>query len=122
MCVYIYIYIHTYSIYIYIHTYIHRDGSRFSNIRLVDLIIEYRLGCAIIFLKVYQGLTIKTVRWREGRSDLSLARSGHCSVVTKLYHLNAFLSLVFKKMLAIKKYLGAKDNSFQYMLAVICSV
>ncbi len=22
-----------------------RDGSRFSNIRLVDLIIEYRLGC-----------------------------------------------------------------------------
>ncbi len=26
-----------------------RDGSRFSNIRLVDIIIEYRLGCAIIF-------------------------------------------------------------------------
>ncbi len=26
-----------------------RDGSRFSNIRLVYLIIEYRLGCAIIF-------------------------------------------------------------------------
>ncbi len=26
-----------------------RDGSRFSNIRLVNLIIEYRLGCATIF-------------------------------------------------------------------------
>ncbi len=25
-----------------------RDGSRFSNIRLVDLFIEYRIGCAII--------------------------------------------------------------------------
>ncbi len=41
------IYIHVH-IYIYIYIYI-RDGSRFSNIRLVDLIIEYRLGCAIIF-------------------------------------------------------------------------
>ncbi len=47
VCVYIYIYIHT--VYIYIYTYIHRDGSRFSNIRLVDLILEYRLGCAILF-------------------------------------------------------------------------
>ncbi len=28
---------------------ISRDGSRFSNIRLVNLIIEYRLGYAIIF-------------------------------------------------------------------------
>ncbi len=26
-----------------------RDGSRFSNIRLVDLIIKYQLGCGIIF-------------------------------------------------------------------------
>ncbi len=26
-----------------------RDGSRFSNIRIVNLIIEYRLGYAIIF-------------------------------------------------------------------------
>ncbi len=26
-----------------------RDGSRFSNIRLVNLIIEYQIGCAIIF-------------------------------------------------------------------------
>ncbi len=26
-----------------------RDGSRFSNIRIFYLIIEYRLGCAIIF-------------------------------------------------------------------------
>ncbi len=25
-----------------------RDGSRFSNIRIFYLIIEYRLGCAII--------------------------------------------------------------------------
>ncbi len=32
----------------YIYIYI-RDGSRFSNIRLVNLIIEYRLGYAIIF-------------------------------------------------------------------------
>ncbi len=35
-------------IYIYTHTHI-RDGSRFSNIQLVDLIIDYSLGCAIIF-------------------------------------------------------------------------
>ncbi len=33
---------------IYIYIYI-RDGSRFSNIRIVNLIIEYRLGYAIIF-------------------------------------------------------------------------
>ncbi len=26
-----------------------RDGSRLSNIRIFYLIIEYRLGCAIIF-------------------------------------------------------------------------
>ncbi len=26
-----------------------RDGSRFSNIRIFYLILEYRLGCAIIF-------------------------------------------------------------------------
>ncbi len=26
-----------------------RDGSRFSNIRIVNLILEYRLGYAIIF-------------------------------------------------------------------------
>ncbi len=26
-----------------------RDGSRFSNIQIFYLIIEYRLGCAIIF-------------------------------------------------------------------------
>ncbi len=52
-----------------------RDGSRFSNI-LFNSRISIRL--CDYFLKVYQGLTIKTVRWREGRSDLSLARSGHC--------------------------------------------
>ncbi len=34
--------------YIYTHTHI-RDGSLFSNIQLVDLIIDYSLGCAIIF-------------------------------------------------------------------------
>ncbi len=28
---------------------LYRDGSRFSNIRIFYLIIEYRLGCAIIF-------------------------------------------------------------------------
>ncbi len=28
---------------------INRDGSRFSNIRIFYLVIEYRLGCAIIF-------------------------------------------------------------------------
>ncbi len=52
-----------------------RDGSRFSNI-----LFNYRISIRLCdyFLKVYQGLTIKTVRWREGRSDLSLARSGHC--------------------------------------------
>ncbi len=33
---------------LYIYIYI-RDGSRFSNIRIFYLIIEYRLGCAIIF-------------------------------------------------------------------------
>ncbi len=32
------------DVYIYI-----RDGSRLSNIRIFYLIIEYRLGCAIIF-------------------------------------------------------------------------
>ncbi len=31
----------------------YRDGSRFSNIRLVDLIIEYRLRLCDYFLKVY---------------------------------------------------------------------
>ncbi len=70
-----------------------RDGSRLSNIRIFYLIIEYRLGCAIIF----QGLTIKTVRWREGRSDLS-HQIGPLKVVTKLYHLRAFLSLVCLKL------------------------
>ncbi len=52
-----------------------RDGSRFSNI-----LFNYRISIRLCdyFLKVYQGLTIKTVRWREGRSDLSLTRSGHC--------------------------------------------
>ncbi len=40
-CVFIYIYIY---VFIYI-----RDGSRLSNIRIFYLIIEYRLGCAIIF-------------------------------------------------------------------------
>ncbi len=35
-----------FSFFIQIHS---RDGSRFSNIRLVDLIIEYQLGCGIIF-------------------------------------------------------------------------
>ncbi len=39
LCIYIYM-----CVYIYI-----RDGSRFSNIRIVNLIIEYRLGYAIIF-------------------------------------------------------------------------
>ncbi len=40
-CLFVFIYIH---IYIFV-----RDGSRFSNIRIVNLIIEYRLGYAIIF-------------------------------------------------------------------------
>ncbi len=35
-----------FSVWIYIKL---RDGSRFSNIRLVNLIMEYRLGYAIIF-------------------------------------------------------------------------
>ncbi len=71
-----------------------RDGSRFSNIRIFYLIIEYRLGCAIYFLKVYQGLTIKTVRWLEGRSDLSLTRSGHCR-----WSLNCIICMRFKPCL-----------------------
>ncbi len=52
-----------------------RDGSRFSNI-----LFNYRISIRLCdyFLKVYQGLTIKTVQWREGSSDLSLTRSGHC--------------------------------------------
>ncbi len=52
--------------------------------------------------------------------DLSLARSGHCSVVTKFYHLHAFLSLVNLKIKAIKKHLGAKDNSFHLRASVLC--
>ncbi len=52
-----------------------RDESQFSNI-----LFNYRISIRLCdyFLKVYQGLTIKTVRWREGCSDLSLTRSGHC--------------------------------------------
>ncbi len=50
--------------------YIYSSNIRF-NYRIPIKLCDY-------FLKVYQGLTIKTVRWREGRSDLSLARSGHC--------------------------------------------
>ncbi len=66
------------GMYVYLYMYIYvciRDGSRFSNIQF-----NYRILIRLCdyFLKVYQGLTIKTVRWREGRSDLSLARSGHC--------------------------------------------
>ncbi len=90
--IYIYIYI-----YIYTHTHIH-------------------------------GSTIRTARWpgasvKDARdsTDLSLARSGHCSVVTKLYHLHALLSLVNLIIKAIKKHLGAKDNSF-HLHAVFCSV
>ncbi len=30
-----------------------KDGSRFSNIRLVNLFIEYRIGCAIIFVQIF---------------------------------------------------------------------
>ncbi len=50
-----------------------RDGSRFSNI-----LFNYRISIRLCdyFLKVYQGLTIKTVRWREGRSDLLLTTAG----------------------------------------------
>ncbi len=47
---------------------------------------------------------------------------GPLQVVTKLYYLHAILSLVCLKMQAIKKHLGAKDNSFQYMRVVFCSV
>ncbi len=47
---------------------------------------------------------------------------GPLQVVTKLYHLHAFLSLVCLKMLGIKKHLGAKDNSFQYMRCVLFCV
>ncbi len=38
----------------------YRDGSRFSNIRF-----NYRISIRLCdyFLKVYQGLTIKTVQW-----------------------------------------------------------
>ncbi len=61
-----------------LHLY-HEKLKQYRNtLRKKKVIIEYRSGCAIYFLKVYQGLTIKTVRWHEGRSDLSLARSGHC--------------------------------------------
>ncbi len=42
---------------------------------------------------------------RKGRSepltDLSLARSGHCCAVTKVYHLHVYLSLVNVKILVI---------------------
>ncbi len=51
---------------------------------------------------------------------MSLARSGHCSIVTKFYHLHAFLSLVNLKIKAIKKHLGAKDNSFHLRASVLC--
>ncbi len=70
-----------------------RDGSRLSNI-----LFNYRILIRLCdyFLKVYQGLT-KTVRWHEGRSDLS-HQIGPLQVVTKLYHLHAFLSLVCLKM------------------------
>ncbi len=42
-----------------------RDGSRFSNIRLVDLIIECLLGCAILFSK---GIPTLGVLNQTGRS------------------------------------------------------
>ncbi len=62
---------------------------------------NYRISIRLcdLFSKGVPGLdNIKTVRWREGRSDLSLARSGHCSVIPNLYHLHVFLSLVCLKM------------------------
>ncbi len=64
-----------------------------------NILFNYRISIRLCdyFLKVYQGLTIKTVRWREGRSDLS-HQIGPLQVVTKLYHLHAFLSLVCLKM------------------------
>ncbi len=56
VCIYIYIYVYVYVCYICVCVYIYvyvciyiRDGSRFSNIQIFYLIIEYRLGCAIIF-------------------------------------------------------------------------
>ncbi len=78
-----------------------------------------------VFLRVtFQGSTIRTASVKDARDssqDLSLARSGHCSISTKFYHLHAFLSLVNLKIQAIKKHLATKDNSFQYF-AQLCSV
>ncbi len=72
-----------------------------------------------VFLRVtFQGSTIRTASVKDARDssqDLSLARSGHCSISTKFYHLHAFLSLVNLKIQAIKKHLATKDNSFQYL-------
>ncbi len=39
-----------------------RDGSQFSNIRLVDLFIEYRIGCAIMCVIIFPMLSV-LVRW-----------------------------------------------------------
>ncbi len=45
---YVFVILFNFSIFLNVCIY-SRDGSRFSNIRIVNLIIEYRLGYAIIF-------------------------------------------------------------------------
>ncbi len=55
------------------------------------------------------GASVKDAR--DSRRICHFARSGHCSVVTKVYHLHVFLSLVNLKVQAIKKHPGMKDSS-----------
>ncbi len=70
-----------------------RDGSRFSNIRIFYLIIEYRLVLRL-FSKGVPGLDNKDcpMAWRT--LGFVTCQIGPLQVVTKLYHLHAFLSLV----------------------------
>ncbi len=59
---------------------------------------DFDVALYFVFLRVtFQGSTIRTASVKDARDssrDLSLARSGHCSVITKFDHLHAFLSLV----------------------------
>ncbi len=85
-----------------------------------NILFNYRISIRLCdyFLKVYQGLTIKTVRWREGRLDLSLARSGHCRWPL-IVSLHAILSLVCLKCKRLKAF-GRERQPFS--TCALCSV
>ncbi len=50
--------------YIYI-----RNGSRFLNIQLFNLFIEYRIGCKIIFVEIFPMFSV-LMRWGHVKRDL----------------------------------------------------